>query len=742
MKNFSKLFLFFIFVCSFLFVNSNKVLTKEIKYEMRGTFLELNDFNLNDKNFDFKEFRNYITKNYDQFKDSGFNTIFVDISKFIDLKITDQFNDKTEELLKVIVKEGNNRSLDIHGTFSDFSLKDVKEGNLEAYLTSLNENSFIKNNIEWIVKFNDKYYLDPGVTEVRDYLISAILNLSSKYNFDGVYIKESIYPKNINKYLFNDSYSYSKYNKDKLPKDNWRRQNVNDFIKILGEKFKSYKNELKFGIGVNYIWRTYKEDPNGIEYEGYSDYDRGSFDSLNISKNEYVNYIVVNIDDSISSKEEVNSVIRWWERKLRTHLIDVFFQGNKNILNIVDSVRENSFINGFLFKEFKDTNNVMKSKALVPRFKSFDTYYTISEIKVTPNVTKERIEFDILDEAFENTKSFVVYKFPYDDLDFQNGDYIEDVLPSNGKNTKISINKDNSVYVITKLNHNCIESTVSSAFIFSNEFGLIEEKILTNEPKIVNDKIEFLVNSVNKDNKIKFVIEKDNEFLIESDFDKKSSYSFIPNEEGIYKLNVIICKNDNEENVLKSYLNFEVKNKHVLVLDAGHGGEELGAKAFNGVLEKDINLSICNILSKDIVESNMIEVINTRINDIKMDLSDRVKFCSFVGGDLFISVHQNAFDNDKVNGIETYYYLKESSSKNLCDYVQENLISQTNAFNRGVKTSNFVVLRENIIPSILIECGFVTNENECNKLIDKNYQNTLSNAILNGINKFLNIKHM
>lgn len=742
MKNFSKLFLFFVCICSFLFINSHKVLTKEIKCEMRGTFLELDHFNINNKNFDFNEFKNYITKNYDEFKDSGFNTIFVDISKFIDLKITDQFNERAEELLKFIVKEGNKRSLDIHASFSDFSLKDIKDANLEAYLTSLNENSFIKNNIEWIVKFNDKYYLDPGVDEVRDYLINTILKLSSKFNFYGVYIKESIYPKNINKYSFNDSYSYSKYNQDKLPKDNWRRQNVNDFIKILGEKFKSYKNELKFGIGVNYIWRSYKEDPNGIEYEGYSDYDRGSLDSLNISKNEYVNYIVVNIDDSISSKEEIDNIIYWWERKLRTHLIDVFFQGNENILNVIDSVRENPFINGFMVKEFRDVSHVMRSKALVPRFKSFDTYYTMSGIKIFPNVNKDKIEFNIIDEAFENTKSFVVYKFPYDDLDFQNGDYIKDVLPSNGKNTKLVVNKDDGVYVITKLNHNCIESRVSSAFILNNEFGLIEEKILSDEPKIVDNEIEFLVNSFNKDNKVKFVIEKDGEFLIQSDFDKKSSYSFIPNEEGIYKVNVVISKNNDEENVLKSYLNFEVKNKHLLVLDAGHGGEELGAKAFNGSLEKDINLSICNILSENIVDSDIIEVINTRINDIKMDLSDRVKFSSLVGGDLFVSVHQNAFDNEKVNGIETYYYLKESNSKNLCDYVQENLISQTNAFNRGVKTSNFVVLRENIIPSILIECGFVTNEIECNKLVDKDYQRILSKSIFDGIKKFLNIKQI
>ena len=742
LKNFIKLFLFFVSLGSFLLINSQVVLTKEIKCEMRGTFLELNDFNFENKNFNFNEFKNYITEHYDNFKDGGFNTVFVDISKFLDLSITKQFNEMTENILNFIVKEAVKRSLDVHGSFSDFSLKYVEDGNLEAYLTSLNEDSFIKNNREWIVEFNDKYYLDLGVHEVRDYLIETILKLSNKFNFDGVYIDGGVYPQNINKYSFNDSYSYLKYNEDKLSKENWRRQNVNDFIKILGEKFKSYKNELKFGIGVNYIWRSFKDDVNGIEYEGYSDYDRGAFDSLNISKNEYVNYIVVNIDDSISSKNEIKNVISWWERKLRTHLIDVFFQGDENIVNLVESVRENSFINGFILKNFKNLSNIMKSKALVPRFKSFDSYYTMSGIKVSAKIVKDKIEFNVFDEAFENTKNFVIYKFPYDDLDFQNGDYIKDVLPSGGKETKLVVNKDNGVYVVTKLNYNCMESKFSSAFIISEDFGLIEEKILCDETKIVNNEIQFLVNSFNKDNRVKFVIEKDGELLIESEFDKKSSYSFIPNEEGIYKLNVLVRKNDDDEHVLKSYLNFEVKDEYVLVLDAGHGGEELGAKGFNGVLEKDINLSICKLLNEDIKNLNKLEVINTRINDIKMDLSDRVKLCSFLGGDLFISVHQNAFDNEKVNGIETYYYLKEPHSKELCNYVQENLIHETEAYDRGVKTSNFVVLRENMVPSILIECGFITNEVECNKLIDEEYQRRISKAIADGVNKFLKLKNI
>lgn len=740
LKKFIKLLLFFLCVFIEILFYSQDCFSKEVKYEMRGAFLNLDQFDFNFKDFDFINFKSYIQDSYENFKNNGFNTVFVDLSKLIDLHITEKFNEREKEILNFIVKEGFNRYLDVHATFSDFSLKGIQNENIEAYLTSLPDNSFIKNNREWIVKFNDSYYLDPGIHEVRDYFIDLIVELSK--NFDGVYLDGIIYPENINKYIFNDSYSYEKYNEDKLSKDSWRRQNVNDFIKILGEKFKSYKNELKFGMGVNYIWRTSEDDSNGIDFEGYSDYDKGCFDSLNISKMEYVNYIVVKINDSISDVEDIKNIISWWEKRIRIHLVDIFVQGNKNISNVLSCARDNFFIGGFLIKEFEnhnDINNFLNERALIPRFKSFDSYYSDSNINITSKIVDKNLEFNVLDECFENTKGYVIYKFPYDDLDFENIKYIKDISPSRGKITKLNIKRDNGVYAITKLNHNSIESNIFSVFVVSDDFGVIEEKILNYKPKVVNEKIEFKVDGYEK-NEIKFLLEKDGEYLMERDFSYDGVYSFTPEKEGIYKLNIIISKGKNRDKILKSYLNFNVNKNYIVVLDAGHGGEEFGAKSSNGFLEKNINLSICNFINDFFKDSNKVKIKNTRLNDIKVDLSDRVKLCSFLGGDVFLSIHQNAFDNEKVNGIESYYYFKENYSRELSETIHKNLIQETSAVDRGIKNSNFVVLRENIIPCVLIECGFITNNDEFNKLIDKDYQRRISLGIFKGINSFFNIK--
>ncbi len=746
LKKILELLLLFLCVSIYTMFCSQSVLCKEIKYEMRGIHLNLNDFDFVSSEFSVEEFKNYIVNSYDLAKENGFNTIFVDMSGFIDLYTTEKFNEKHENLVSYIVKEGFKRCLDIHACFSDFSLKDLgDENNIEMYLASLPEGAFIKDNIEWIVKFDDRYYLDLGIREVRDHFINLIVDLSNKFKFDGVYLDNIGYPENINKYVFNDSYGYVNYNEDKLSKEVWRRQNVNDFLKILGEKFKSYKNELKFGVGANYIWRTIEDDVNGINYKGYSDYDKGSFDSLNIGKMNYVNYMVIKIGDDIKNKDDIEDIVCWWEKKFRTYSVDVFIQGDENIRDVIEKVRENFFVNGFMVKNYDNIHSIadlLYKKSMIPRYKSFDSYYTVSDIHIVPKLRGEDLEFSILNDGFENTKGFVVYKFPYDNLDLTDGDYIDSIIPSQGKLTKLNFKKSDGVYAITKFNYNSIESMVNSVFIVGDDIGLVEGKLLPNKVKVVNEEVEINLSSSIKGNEFKFSVEKDGEILIHNEFSSEVTFKFVPEKSGIYRINISVVNKDNNSNVVNSYLNIEVKDYYDVVLDAGHGGDEYGARTQDGVLEKDINLSICNHVTNLFKDVKKINVKNVRVNDIKIDLSDRVKICSFLGGDIFLSIHQNAFDNESVNGVETYYYIKESFSRRLSEIVQNNLVSETNAFDRGIKNSNFVVLRENIVPSILIECGFITNIHELDNLIEEEYQKSISKGIFNAVNRFLELEEI
>lgn len=178
----------------------------------------------------------------------------------------------------------------------------------------------------------------------------------------------------------------------------------------------------------------------------------------------------------------------------------------------------------------------------------------------------------------------------------------------------------------------------------------------------------------------------------------------------------------------------ERKASYVVYLDPGHGGSDPGAIA-NGLNEKDINLQIALKL-RDKLQSMGIVVKMSRDTDKFVSLADIVAGANAANPDVFISIHQNSFTNTSANGIETYWY-KGNADKNLANTIQSKLISSTNAYNRGVKQDSFYVVKNTTMPSVLIECGFITNVNEANLLKTSAYQTKISDAIANGTYEYL-----
>lgn len=195
-------------------------------------------------------------------------------------------------------------------------------------------------------------------------------------------------------------------------------------------------------------------------------------------------------------------------------------------------------------------------------------------------------------------------------------------------------------------------------------------------------------------------------------------------------------------------------NKDIVFLDIGHGGSDPGAQYY-GVNEKDLNLQIGQKLKRDL-ELAGYSVMMSRTDDIYLDYSiERSRIANSSGADIFISLHNNAMPgNTYVNGIETFYYEYDPNyqpkinqlmhndperlirSAVLANEIQKSLIKNTNATDRGVQRDTFAVLRETALPAVLIEFGFMSNLNELNKLQTQEYQSTLSNAVLNGVNNY------
>ena len=189
--------------------------------------------------------------------------------------------------------------------------------------------------------------------------------------------------------------------------------------------------------------------------------------------------------------------------------------------------------------------------------------------------------------------------------------------------------------------------------------------------------------------------------------------------------------------------------KRSIFLDPGHGGSDPGAVS-GGVREKDLTLSVYNKVSSKLASLGY-TVLTSRNVDKYVDLVDRAEQANNANADMLLSIHFNAGGQGVGRGIETYYYQSQEDrvpkinkenhnnserlerSRKLANKVQQNLLYQTGANDRGVKRASFTVLRETSIPSILVELGFIDNPEERNKIKTNEYQERLANGIVDGI---------
>ena len=175
-----------------------------------------------------------------------------------------------------------------------------------------------------------------------------------------------------------------------------------------------------------------------------------------------------------------------------------------------------------------------------------------------------------------------------------------------------------------------------------------------------------------------------------------------------------------------------------VILDPGHGGNDPGM-ALDDIYEKDINLQISEKLQKLLTELGC-TVLTTRKDDSYVSLENRIQLTGDQKADLFISIHLNATDEDTVSsGVESYY--NDSScheSRQLAEAVQAGVVNKTGARDRGARgDSDLYVVRKTVIPSCLIEAGFLTSDTERPLLLSDSYQTRIAEGIAEGIIQYL-----
>ena len=186
----------------------------------------------------------------------------------------------------------------------------------------------------------------------------------------------------------------------------------------------------------------------------------------------------------------------------------------------------------------------------------------------------------------------------------------------------------------------------------------------------------------------------------------------------------------------------------IVVIDAGHGGIDGGCVGEGNILEKDLNLKVAKKLEK-IFSENGYKVIMTRTEDVSLasdenakirnqktqDLKKRAEIANNSGGALFISIHMNEYTSPEISGAQVFYNKNDETGEKYAKSVMSAL-KKVDAKNKRVSKeipNKNLVFNKLTIPGILVECGFLSNPEECKKLQDELYQNDIANAIYNGI---------
>lgn len=167
-----------------------------------------------------------------------------------------------------------------------------------------------------------------------------------------------------------------------------------------------------------------------------------------------------------------------------------------------------------------------------------------------------------------------------------------------------------------------------------------------------------------------------------------------------------------------------------IVLDPGHGGFDRGGVPRQRIGEKNLTLDVAQRLRR-VLESKGYRVIMTRSSDVFITLGQRVAIANSHRGASFVSIHFNSASRSGANGIETYYY--RSDSVGLAASIHRNVVGAVSSENRGIRRRGYYVLRRTTIPSVLVECGFLTNPIEGRNALRSGYRQDLAESIARGI---------
>ena len=309
------------FLVSFLLVTA--LHAQSVKREFRGAWIATVS------NIDWPskpglpsiEQQEQFTQRLDQLKALGCNAVIVQVrpacDAFYDSKIepwSRYLTGKQGEApfpyydpLMFMVQEAHKRNLEFHAWFNPFrALMDSKQNpNPPKHVT--------RTHPDWIISYGGKSYIDPGIPEAREYVISVISDVVKRYDIDAVHLDDYFYPYRVAGQTFGDTKSYNKYGQG-MDREDGRRTNVSLFRSLLNTNIKHLKPYMKLGISPFGIWRNKSKDPEGSETKGgQTNYDDLYADVLLWMQKGWIDYLLPQLYwEHASHAAPFGVLLPWW----------------------------------------------------------------------------------------------------------------------------------------------------------------------------------------------------------------------------------------------------------------------------------------------------------------------------------------------------------------------------------------------------------------------------------------------
>ena len=215
----------------------------------------------------------------------------------------------TEDPLSWMILQAHQRGMEFHAWLNPY------RATFDLAIDQLSPQHDFHKHPDWMIKYGNKYYYNPGIPEVRKHLTNIIQEVVQNYDIDAIHFDDYFYPYKVEKEIFRDQDTYKKFAQGQSLED-WRRNNVNLLIKETHQTIKTHKPWVQFGISPFGVWRNKDKDPNGSNTRaGVTNYDDLFADPITWMKNGWIDYLIPQLywsmDYSLAAHREL---VSWWAK--------------------------------------------------------------------------------------------------------------------------------------------------------------------------------------------------------------------------------------------------------------------------------------------------------------------------------------------------------------------------------------------------------------------------------------------